>query len=270
VDIYRTPATEGIMGYISRDGWLPALPDGTSVGSKPGALHDRYIDLYEKFADAWRVTDDASLFDYAPNTSTSTFTLRSWPKESPSSCVIPEQITAQPIDERIAERHCSAIIDKNRKANCIFDVRVTGNPGFAQTYLLTQQLQPGATKTTVTDDRDPTQFGETVIFTATVAQALPRGVDTPSGTVQFIVDGDIIGNAFALDQNGRAVWSTSNLSIGNHIISASYSPSPGSLFLASSSPDENHSVLKAQAQYFWSIILFLIALLLIIIWRLRR
>ena len=270
VDIYHTPATEGIMGYISRDGWLPTLPDGTSVGSKPDSLHDRYIDLYEKFADAWRVTDDTSLFDYAPNTSTSTFTFRSWPKESPSSCVIPEQITAQPIDERIAERHCSAIIDKNRKANCIFDVRVTGNPGFAQTYLLTQQLEPGATKTTVTDDRDPTQFGETVIFTATVAQALPRGSSTPIGSVQFIVDGDIIDNPFTLDQNGQAVWSISNLPIGNHIISANYSPSPGSLFLASSSPDENHSVLKAQAQYFWWIILLLIVLLLIIIWRLRK
>ena len=32
----------------------------------PASLGARYDTLYEKFADAWRVTDRDSLFDYAP------------------------------------------------------------------------------------------------------------------------------------------------------------------------------------------------------------
>jgi subtilisin family serine protease len=270
VDAYHTPATEGIMGYIASGSWLPALPDGASLGPKPAAVHERYVDLYETFANAWRVTDATSLFDYAPGTSTANFTLKSWPKESPSSCVVPEQPLAQPLDARVAEKHCSAIVGKDRKADCVFDVMVTGNPGFAQTYLLTQQLRPGATETTVTDDKDPTQLGENVTFTATVAKTIASGGGTPTGTVQFILDGGKVEKPITLDPNGRAVWSISSLSAGNHAVSANYTPSLGGLFLASSSLDESHTVLKTTDQYFWLRILLLIILILIIIWAFRR
>jgi hypothetical protein len=70
------------------DSWLPALPDGTSVGQLPPTLHQRYIDLYKTFAERWRVTAATSLFDYAPGTSTATFTLDDWPPENPP-CVAP-------------------------------------------------------------------------------------------------------------------------------------------------------------------------------------
>ena len=65
----------GIAGAIGPDTWLPALPDGSSIGPLPGTSHGRYVDLNQKFADAWRVTDANSLFDYGSGTSTSTFTL---------------------------------------------------------------------------------------------------------------------------------------------------------------------------------------------------
>lgn len=211
VAAYHSPAAEGIMGEIANGSWLPALPDGTSLGPKPTALHDRYVDLYGKFADAWRVADAKSLFDYAPGTSSATFTLGVWPKESPSSCVIPEAPLAPPLDARVAEKQCSAIVAKNRKADCIFDVMVTGNAGFAQTYLQTQQLQPGATETTVKGDKDPTKYGESVTFTATVVPTVTRGGGAPAGTVQFILDGSNAGNPVTLDSNGRAAWSTSSL-----------------------------------------------------------
>ena len=63
VNVFHTPALEGIMGALARGSWLPALPDGSSMGPMPpGPLHDRYVALYQKFADAWRVTDKTSLF----------------------------------------------------------------------------------------------------------------------------------------------------------------------------------------------------------------
>ncbi len=51
VDVFHTPAEEGILGIIPPRSWLPALPDGTSMGPMPGPLHERYVVLYQKFAD---------------------------------------------------------------------------------------------------------------------------------------------------------------------------------------------------------------------------
>jgi hypothetical protein len=267
VNVYGTTATEGIFGKLAKDSWLPALPDGTSLGPKAEPLHQRYVDLYEKFADAWRVTDAASLFDYAPGTSTATFTLRSWPRERPESCAIEGEPSAQPVDVGVAEKHCSAIVDQNMKADCVFDVSVTGHTGFAQTYQLTQQLQPGATETTVKDDKDPTKSGESVTFTATVVQKLSRGEGTPTGTVQFILDGGKVGNPVTLDSNGRASWSTSSLQVGKHQIVAKFIPTGwGGLLMASSSPEESHAVIAAHDLYLWLVILVIVILIILGIW----
>jgi hypothetical protein len=241
VSIFHTRASEGIMGAIAPGSWLPALPNGMSLGPKPAALHQRYIDLYEKFADAWRVTDKTSLFDYAPGTSTTTFTIDSWPKESPP-CVIPESPTAKPLDPQIAQELCREIVGKNRNADCVFDVTVTGEPGFAKTYLLSQQIEVGSTTTTVNDDKDHTQVGDSVTFTATVARRASSGGGVPTGTIQFTLDDSEVGAPIELDSNGRATWKTSSLKVGNHQVAASYIPSESSVFLASSSLDKPHTV----------------------------
>src|SRR5262245_10484833 len=46
VTVYGTTAADGIFGKLAHDSWLPALRDGTSLGPKPDALHQRYVDLY--------------------------------------------------------------------------------------------------------------------------------------------------------------------------------------------------------------------------------
>ncbi len=96
VNVYGTTAAEGIFGKLARGSWLPALPNGSSLGPMPDSLHQRFIDLYEKFADAWRVTDKTSLFDYGPGQSTATFTHKDWPTENPQSCAIEGQPSAGP------------------------------------------------------------------------------------------------------------------------------------------------------------------------------
>jgi hypothetical protein len=40
-----------------------------------------------------------------------------------------------------AEKVCAAIVDPNRKANCIQDVMATGEAGFAETYLATERIE---------------------------------------------------------------------------------------------------------------------------------
>jgi subtilisin family serine protease len=241
LSVFHTPASAGIMGAMAPGSWLPALPNNTSMGPKPTAAHQRYVDLYQKFADAWRVTGRTSLFDYAPGTSTATFTLPSWPQEN-GPCVIPENPPAKPADPRLAQQVCSAVVDKNVKDNCVFDVTATGEPGFAKTYLLSQQIQAGSTTIAVSADKDPTNIGEPVTFTATVARNASSGRGAPTGTVQFILDEKKVGEPISLDSNGRATWTTSSLPFGTHDVVAQYTPSNGSVFLASTSVAKGHTV----------------------------
>lgn len=155
IDTRYVRATEGLMGIIQPGNWLPALPDGSLLGLRPSNLQERYADLYQKFGNAWRVTDTSSLFDYAPGTSTQSFSISSWPNgESPRSCIVPPVDDSQTDPEgpaskppvkalplEVAKQHCAKIINPNTRENCEQDVRVTGEPGFAKTYLLTEKLE---------------------------------------------------------------------------------------------------------------------------------
>lgn len=241
VDVSHSPAEQGVMGVIPQNSWLPALPDGTSMGSMPGPLHDRYVALYQKFADAWRVTNGTSLFDYAPGTSTDTFTMRSWPLENPP-CVLPHTRPVPPASKDEAERACLRITNKDTHANCVFDVMVTGNIGFAKTYLLSQRIQTGSTRTALSDDEDPTQVCEWVTFTAAVAPNAETAKGVPTGAVQFILDGSNVGAPVKLDSKGRAIWETSHLKVGENRVAASYIPSAGSEFEPSISVEKIHTV----------------------------
>jgi Subtilase family/Bacterial Ig-like domain (group 3) len=238
-DVFHSPAEEGLLGVIPPKSWIPALPDGGSMGPMPGPLHDRYVALYQKFADAWRVTDKTSLFDYAPGTSASTFTVRTWPPEH-GPCVIPQTEPAQPATREVALRACGPVTDETAKKNCVFDVMATGDTGFAKTYILSQRMRIGRTRITVADDENPTQIGEWVTFTASVIALGGQG--HPDGTVQFTLDGARAGGPIKVDSKGRATWETPRLKVGTHHVAASYTPSGGSVFLNSTSSEMLHSV----------------------------
>jgi hypothetical protein len=134
VNVYGTSAQQGTMGSIPKGSWLPALPDGSSVGPQPESESDRYQALYEKFADAWRVTDETSLFDYEPGTNTATFTLDEWPRNHPQSCAIEGQTSVQGVTEQVAQQACANVTNATAKADCVFDVMITGNAGFGKSY----------------------------------------------------------------------------------------------------------------------------------------
>ena len=238
---FGTLGTGGIMGAIAPGSWLPALPDGSSMGPMPGPVHERYLDLYKKFAEAWRVNDKTSLFDYAPGTSTANYTMRAWPLENPP-CVLPETKPVEPASRAVAERACRPITAKNAHANCVFDVMVTGNTGFARTYQLSQRVVSGSTRITVSDDKNPTEVEHTVTFTATVRRAAVNGDGVPAGAAQLAIDGRKAGRPVRLDARGQARWKTSALKPGKHAVVAEYLPAQGSVFLGSRSPAREHVV----------------------------
>ncbi len=247
VNVYDTAASEGIMG-LTKENWLPALSDGNTVGPKEEEdEHLRYVQLYKTFADSWRVSNKTSLFDYAPGTSTETFTLAEWPRNSPKDCKItgqskPPKVKA--LDKSIAEEHCRIVEDVDNRENCIIDVMAMGETGFADAYQRAELVTPGATQTSLSVDRASSKPGTQVAFTAVVTHKVATIKEVISGSVQFILDGKVVGKPMALDSNGNAVWSTSNLQRGNHEIEARFLPSGFGEPFRRSSSKVNHMVFE--------------------------
>jgi hypothetical protein len=234
-------SARGIAGAIAEGSWLPALPNGASIGAMPASLAARYDTLYEKFADAWRVTDRDSLFDYGPGVSTNSYTMKDWPKQNPP-CDVRGEKPAEPASEETAVAACRGVRDANRRADCVFDVRATGNVGFAQSYANTERNLALSTATSLADGDNPSQPGEWVTFTAFVAPYSTAATGLPSGTVQFAVDGANSGEPITVDAKGRATWETSRLKVGASRVTATYLPSEDSAFFPSTSLDRIHEV----------------------------
>lgn len=232
ISVLNTPATEGIAGFIEPGQWLPGLSDGTYLGPKPADLSDRYLDLNEIFSNSWRVSDTYSLFDYAPGTSTATFTVKGWPLENAGFCVIPDMTTVNPIHLDVAERACREVIDRDNRNNCVMDVAVTGDIGFAKTYLLAQKLEQAGTKTEIHPERKVTSEGNPAAFVAVIKRGLtdqrlsfdderqPQGV----GQVQFYFNDKPIDEPVRVDRFGRAQWISPRLTAGKYKVSAEFLP----------------------------------------------
>jgi hypothetical protein len=111
----------------------------------------------------------------------------------------------------------------------ILDSSVSPNPspasigslGAAQTVTGTYKAQYDTT-TVVTSSANPSVYGQPVTFTATVA-TVASGGPTPTGSVQFSVDGSPYGSPVTLS-GGQAAVTISSLAVGGHTIAASYTP----------------------------------------------
>ena len=261
VSISNTKGDEGIMGHVPSASWLPRLRDGVSVGPMPPSLQDRYVTLYKEFADSWRVTDDTSLFVYAPGTSTRTFTDPDWPAEKPPCEMKPEfQVPGAPVFEGMpiqeAEMICSLVTEKDLHNNCVFDVATTGDETFARGYLLAQELRLYGTAvqvagyvpaTTRTDRTSPAVATEQrrrdgwLVVTATVRPLTP-GNPHPAGTVVFFVDGVPMKRPIELDDSGTASVELGPLKPGEHRIRANYSGGGRHDYHSSTSPNLLYTV----------------------------
>ena len=95
------------------------------------------------------------------------------------------------------------------------------------------------TTTTVTSSKNPSNFGDAVTFTATVAST---GI--PTGSVTFNDSTTVLGTA-ALNGSGVATFTTSSLAIGNHTITAQYAGNTN--FTASTGPLNTNPQVVNQA-----------------------
>ncbi len=120
----------GLLGPSSNDLFtLPALPDG-SVLPRPQSYDEYQAQVYGAFEDAWRITAATSLFDYAPGTSTETYTLPDFPVFEDIMTI--EDFPSNEFTEAAAA--CAGLGNETLTLQCIYDILVTGNEGFAEVY----------------------------------------------------------------------------------------------------------------------------------------
>jgi hypothetical protein len=111
---------------------------------------------------------------------------------------------------------------------------------------LTQTVGPQLrqTSTVVTSNRVPSaSLGQRVTFTATVRPL--TGTGTPTGTVQFSIDGAAVSGVLPLNAQGTASYSTATLAAGNHNVIATYGGS--AIFAGSSSATFVQAVARAAS-----------------------
>ena len=85
-----------------------------------------------------------------------------------------------------------------------------------------QVVNQATTSTTVASSLNPSIYGQAVSFTASVAAVAP-GAGTPTGTVQFSIDGSAFGSAVTLASGTATSGSISTLAQGTHTVTAVYS-----------------------------------------------
>src|SRR5207237_1166054 len=81
------------------------------------------------------------------------------------------------------------------------------------------------TGTVLVSSANPALFGQTLSFTATISIGDPSA-GTPTGTVQFQIDGSDAGSPVSVSTSGdvtTASFSTTSLAVGSHTVTASYS-----------------------------------------------
>ena len=89
------------------------------------------------------------------------------------------------------------------------------------------------TQTAITSSVNPVAFGQSLTFRATVANTSSQG-GTPTGSIQFQINGANYGKAVPLGANGTATMSGTGLNAGSVAVNAVYIPT-GS-FATSTSP----------------------------------
>jgi autotransporter-associated beta strand protein len=89
-----------------------------------------------------------------------------------------------------------------------------------------QTVQPANTQVQLGASSNPASFGQTIFFTATLSSVAP-GAGTPTGTVQFVIDGAKFGSPVALNGGVAQSPTTSTLSVGLHTITANFVNSDG-------------------------------------------
>jgi trimeric autotransporter adhesin len=94
------------------------------------------------------------------------------------------------------------------------------SPNFSHT------VNPASTTTVLSSSVNPSIFGQAISLSATVTG--PSGLGTPTGSIQFRIDGSDFGSPVALSGGSATSGSTNALAVGSHPVAAVYTPDAAS------------------------------------------
>ncbi|MEO6391213.1 MAG: Ig-like domain repeat protein, partial [Pyrinomonadaceae bacterium] len=135
---------------------------------------------------------------------------------------------------------CSGAISVGGTGSCLLTSTTAGNKSLTATYqgdanfnaspasspAVAHTVNKADTTVGLTSATNPSVFGQSVTFTATMAVTAP-GAGAPTGTIQFLDGGNpIIGCSNVALAGGLAQCSTAGFAIGNHTITATYAGDP--------------------------------------------
>jgi hypothetical protein len=155
-------------------GPLPALPDGTEVDVEA----DYRTALYTHLADGWEVTAESTLFDYEAGAGPQSYRDRSIPEPGTPLDFVDLSQTLQ----ELGLEQCASIVDEALLLQCAFDVAVTDDTGFVESYQSTDQF----VVTTIAEEPGSITGGELSPLLEDVAVVVGSALDE-SGTLYLSV-----------------------------------------------------------------------------------
>jgi hypothetical protein len=124
--------------------------------------------LYPRFSDSWRISQQASLFQYDVGQSTQTFTNRRLPTH-------PIDVNALP-NRRQAEAACSGVKDDRLREACILDVGISGDKAFAKSAVNTEAIFLGKVRAKPASDKGAQEVTRGLVFSGRVSGQLSPAV----------------------------------------------------------------------------------------------
>lgn len=188
----------GLLGPSAPGLNVPRLPDGTALPA-PIDRHDAYALLYQRFADAWRLTDASSLFDYDQGKTTASYTVADYPA-APKVATFHE---LDPVKAAEALQTCAPVADLELREQCAFDVIVTQDPGYVRPYVAVERVVLSGTA-----GLDPpiVALANAPVEVLPVFHALPGSALAPDGTLYLsVILADRSGRVLAIDSLTGAV-----------------------------------------------------------------
>lgn len=221
----RRGTLAGLLGNDDDSPGNDLVGAGGALGATPGAQ-----DLNHALADHWRVTPEASLFDYQRGQSTATFTDTRFPDPS----VDPSRAASR----ADAEQKCrqSGVTDPRLLADCIVDFAMTSDFVFASSYSHAQQVL--AARAALAPAAAGSGLLRTVLMAGTVAdpKAQPSiSFAANAGDIVWIGQPDCSDNYLQMtlvDPNGKGLGVGGACGIGRHVM-----PANGTYVLRTYRPD---------------------------------
>jgi len=207
IDVYIDKSYKGqVTGLLGNADGSPENDIATREGVNLGTSLE-FETLYPGYTDSWRISQDESLFGYMTGETTETFTNRDFPYTLSQSGNLPAETRAN------AEQVCrnAGITNPVVLENCVLDVVLTGENGFAEAA----QNLAGVQTTLEVAPPPPAQFGDYGFgkFTGTVLDGLSNQNITGASVNLTMNSNPLPGITPSLTENGY--YETSVVAVGS-------------------------------------------------------